>query len=70
MSNYARKQDITELFIEVYKAYPSSFILESRTDINKTNSIILPSSALAKLSNLSKFISYFEKEHLNQNLNH
>jgi len=52
---YARRQDITELFIEVYKAFPASFC--DRTDIEKTNSIILPSSALAKLSNLSKFFT-------------
>jgi hypothetical protein len=50
---YARKQEISELFIEVYKAFPVSFI--ERKDVEKTNSIILPSSALAKLSNLSKF---------------
>ncbi len=59
MSNYARKQDITELFIEVYKAFPSSFL--DRTDITKTNSIILPSSALAKLSNLSKHLFILRK---------
>lgn len=52
MTMYARKQEISELFIEVYKAFPVSFI--ERKDVEKTNSIILPSSALAKLSNLSK----------------
>ena len=45
--------DINNLFIEVYKALPG--ILRGREDINLSNSIILPSSALNRLSNIKNF---------------
>jgi len=50
---YARKQNISEIFIEVYRAYPVSFI--GRADAELTNSVILPQSALYKLSSMKNF---------------
>ena len=44
---------IDNLFIEVYKAFPASVM--GRFDIDPTNYIILPSSALKKLSNMKNF---------------
>jgi hypothetical protein len=56
------RQTSLDLFIEVYRAYPASFI--GRDDLELTNSsknyidiyflVILPPSALDKLSNLSR----------------
>ena len=48
-----RNTQIQNLFIEVYKAYPANFV--SREDIELTNSIILPPSALNKLSAMPNF---------------
>ena len=43
-----RRINVNTIFIEVYNAYPASMF--DRFDVNYTNSIILPPSALAKLS--------------------
>ena len=52
--NYRNRNiQIENIFIEVYKAYPASFIF--REDIDLTNSIILPQSALNKLSIMPNF---------------
>ena len=48
-----KRIDINEIFIEVYKAYPAS--LMGRDDIELSNSIILPSSALSSLSVMKNF---------------
>ncbi len=48
-----RNVDILNLFIEVYRAYPA--MMFGREDINLSNSIILPPSALGKLSGISNF---------------
>ena len=48
-----RKVDVNNLFIEVYQALSASMV--GRDDIDCTNSIILPSSALAKLSYMKDF---------------
>lgn len=53
VSLYARRQDISDIFIEVYRAYPASFL--GRSDVELTNSIILPTSALFKLSQMKNF---------------
>ena len=45
--------DVRNLFIEVYKAMPATFM--GREDINQSNSIILPPSALQELSKLKNF---------------
>ncbi len=45
--------NISNLFIEVYLAYPASII--GREDIDLSNSIILPPSALQKMSDLKNF---------------
>ena len=45
--------DLKNLFIEVYKALPG--YLRGREDINLSNSIILPSSALNQLSKIKNF---------------
>jgi ubiquitin fusion degradation protein 1 len=45
--------DVRNLFIEVYKAYPGSIF--GREDINISNSIILPPSALQQLSQIKNF---------------
>ena len=45
--------DVRNLFIEVYKAYPGSIF--GRKDINISNSIILPPSALQQLSQIKNF---------------
>ena len=45
--------DVRNLFIEVYQAYPGSIM--GRDDIDISNSIILPPSALQKLSTLRNF---------------
>ena len=50
---YRRPLDIRNLFIEVYNAYPAS--LMGREDIELSNSIILPSEALASLSLMKNF---------------
>ena len=47
MNRYNPKLDI---FIEVYKAFPATFL--DRDDIEQSNSIILPGSALQKLTSL------------------
>ena len=48
-----RQVDIRNLFIEVYKAFPASIM--GREDIELSNSIILPSDALATLSLMKNF---------------
>ena len=48
-----RRVDINEIFIEVYKAYPAKMVY--RDDIELSNSIILPASALGKLSIMKNF---------------
>ena len=53
MTMYARKQQIQDIFIEVYKAYPVTVI--GRSDAELTNSVILPQSALFKLSSMKNF---------------
>ena len=45
--------DVRNLFIEVYQAYPGSIM--GREDIDISNSLILPPSALQKLSQLKNF---------------
>ena len=45
--------DINNLFIEVYRAFPAAVM--GRGDIDATNNIILPSSALGKLSIMKDF---------------
>ena len=45
--------DVNNIFLEVYRAYPAS--LMGRSDIDITNSIILPPSALQKLSVMKNF---------------
>ena len=47
-----RVNPILDIFIEVYRAFPASFL--DREDIEHSNSIILPPSALAKLTGLQK----------------
>ena len=51
MNMFNRGQSL-DIFIEVYRAFPASFL--GRADIELSNSIILPPSALQKLSGLSK----------------
>ena len=56
MSNRNRRQrniQIDAIFIEVYKAFPASIM--GRDDIELSNSIILPQSALSKLSVMKNF---------------
>ena len=56
MSNRNRRQrniQIDAIFIEVYKAFPASIM--GRDDIELSNSIILPQSALSKLSVMRNF---------------
>ena len=48
-----RRIDINEIFIEVYKAYPAKLVF--RDDIELSNSIILPPSALGHLSSMKNF---------------
>jgi ubiquitin fusion degradation protein 1 len=48
-----RNFQIDTIFIEVYRAYPAS--LMGREDIDLSNSIILPQSALGKLSAMRNF---------------
>ena len=48
-----RNIQIDTIFIEVYRAYPAS--LMGREDIDLSNSIILPQSALGKLSSMRNF---------------
>ena len=48
-----RPIDVNNIFIEVYRAYPASMM--GRSDIDITNSIILPPSALQKLSVMKNF---------------
>ena len=56
MSNRNRRQrniQIDTIFIEIYKAFPASIM--GRDDIELSNSIILPQSALSKLSVMRNF---------------
>ena len=58
MQNYRMRPrnpniDVRNLFIEVYKAFPATIL--GREDINLSNSIILPPSALQQLSNIKNF---------------
>ena len=48
-----RRINVNEIFIEVYKAFPANSI--GREDIDISNNIILPPSALAILSNMAFF---------------
>ena len=48
-----RQVDVSNLFIEVYRAYPSSIF--GREDIDLSNNIILPPDALKKLSKMPNF---------------
>lgn len=48
---FFRRTESLEIFIEVYRAFPASFIGNEK--IENTNSVILPPSALEKLSSLS-----------------
>ena len=48
-----RRLNINEIFIEVYKAFPASIM--GREDIDLSNSIILPASALGVLSSMRNF---------------
>ena len=48
-----RRININEIFIEVYKAYPAKMVF--RDDIELSNSIILPASALNVLSGMRNF---------------
>ena len=53
MSQSRNYVDIGNLFIEVYQAFPCQIM--GREDIDLSNNIILPPSALQKLSNLNDF---------------
>ena len=48
-----RRIDINEIFVEVYKAFPAKMVY--RDDIELSNSIILPPSALGHLSSMKSF---------------
>lgn len=48
-----RKIQIDNIFIEIYRAFPAAMVY--RDDIELTNSIILPQSALGKLSVMKNF---------------
>ena len=48
-----RRVDVENLFIEVYRAYPASIM--GRDEIELSNSVILPPSALQKLSIMKNF---------------
>ena len=48
-----RRLNVNEIFIEVYKAFPASIM--GREDIDLSNSIILPASALGVLSSMRNF---------------
>ena len=48
-----RRLNLNEIFIEVYKAFPASIM--GREDIDLSNSIILPASALGVLSSMRNF---------------
>ena len=50
---YRQVPDMNNLFIEVYNAFPAAVM--GRPEIDPTNSIILPPSALAKLSLMKDF---------------
>ena len=52
-NNQGRGIQINSIFIEVYKAFPASIM--GREDIDQSNSIILPPSALGKLSLMKNF---------------
>ena len=45
-----RNVDLSTIFIEVYRAYPATYL--DRVDLECTNSIILPSSALQKFTSM------------------
>lgn len=45
--------DVRNIFIEVYNAYPAIYM--GRDDINQSNSVILPPSALQKLTGMRNF---------------
>ena len=53
MSNRRRQIDINNIFIEVYRAFPANIM--GRDEIDPTNSIILPPSALKRLSFMKNF---------------
>ena len=50
---YRNRVNISNIFIEVYKAFPA--VVMGRDDIDLSNSIVLPSSALSKLSSMKNF---------------
>ena len=47
-----RRNEILDIFIEVYRAFPASMF--DRPDLETSNSVILPPSALAKLAGIKK----------------
>ena len=53
MSNRRRQIDINNIFIEVYRAFPANIM--GRDEIDPTNNVILPPSALKKLSCMKNF---------------
>lgn len=52
---FHQRVDVRNIFIEVYKAYPVSYI--GRDDVECTNSVILPPSALAKFTSMRQGFS-------------
>ena len=53
MSNRRRQIDVNNIFIEVYRAFPANIM--GRDEIDPTNSVILPPSALKRLSLMKNF---------------
>ena len=53
MSNRRRQIDVNNIFIEVYRAFPANIM--GRDEIDPTNNVILPPSALKKLSYMKNF---------------
>ena len=53
MSNRRRQIDVNNLFIEIYRAFPANIM--GRDEIDPTNNVILPPSALKKLSCMKNF---------------
>lgn len=49
------RRNVLDIFIEVYRAYPASIL--GREDVEHSNSIVLPASALQKLTDLRKSIT-------------
>ena len=53
MSNRRRQIDVNNIFIEIYRAFPANIM--GRDEIDPTNSVILPPSALKRLSLMKNF---------------